>query len=548
MRDKVAIEMKRTLIALFAALLLTSTVPAAAQSSTFNLGRGLDIEYSILKSLARSYVDTINYEKMITAGVNAMLETLDPYTVYIPEEATDNFAMMTTGNYGGCGALIRKRTDGPVIIYEPYANSPAVKCGLEPGDEIWEIDGVSVIGETSDKATDRMKGQPGTDVKFRVFKGRTRDTVDVVLRRERIHVSSIEYAGILKGDIGYVYISSFTDKMTVELRRTLESLKAQGAKRLVIDLRDNGGGVMDEAVKMAALFVPKGTLVVSSKGRDPKMNQEYRTQEEPFDTEIPLLVMVNSASASASEIFSGAMQDLDRGTVAGRRTFGKGLIQTVVPTPYNGNVKITTGKYYIPSGRCVQAIDYSHRNEDGSVGFVPDSLRKAFKTKNGRTVYDGGGITPDIEAKQSYYSRPVVALAYSGALGDYALEYYKTHPQIAPAKDFRLTDAEYDAFVEYAAGREFDARSAAEAALDNLTQSATQDGLYEQFKAEIEALKAKVQIDKRSMLRLKKDEILPLLESEIAVKYYYPGSGRVITLRTDTALEEALAKWAAPTE
>ena len=535
--------MKKALFAAFAALLLTSTVPAAAQSSTFNLGRGLDIEYSILKSLARSYVDTINYEKMITAGVDAMLATLDPYTVYIPEESTDSFAMMTTGNYGGCGALIRKRTDGPVVIYEPYANSPAVKCGLEPGDEIWEIDGKTVVGETSDKSTDRMKGQPGTDVKFRVFKGRTRDTVDVVLRRERIHVSSIEYAGMLRDSIGYVYISGFTEKMTVELRRTLESLKAQGARRLVIDLRDNGGGVMDEAVKMAALFVPKGTLVVSSKGRDPKMNQEYRTAEEPLDSESPLLVMVNSSSASASEIFSGAMQDLDRGTIAGRRTFGKGLIQSVVPTPYNGNVKITTGKYYIPSGRCVQAIDYSHRNEDGSVGSVPDSLRKAFTTKNGRTVYDGGGITPDIETQTSYYSRPVVALVYSGCLGDYALEYYKTHPQIAPAAGFHLTDAEYEAFVEYAAGKEFDARSAAEAVLDNLTQAATQDGLYDRFKTEIEALKAKVQMDKRTMLRLKKDEILPLLESEIVVKYYYPGSGRVITLRSDTALDEALDKW-----
>ena len=537
--------MKKALFAALAALLLTSTVPAAAQSSNFSLGRGLDIEYSILKSLARSYVDTIDYEKMITAGVEAMLATLDPYTVYIPEDATDNFAMMTTGNYGGCGALIRKRTDGPVVIYEPYANSPAVKCGLEPGDEIWEIDGKTVIGETSDKSTDRMKGQPGTDVKFKVFKGRTRDTVDVVLRRERIHVSSIEYAGLIRGDIGYVYISGFTEKMNVELRRTLESLKAQGAKRLVIDLRDNGGGVMDEAVKMAALFVPKGTLIVSSKGRDPKMNQEYRTTEEPLDTEIPLLVMVNSSSASASEIFSGAMQDLDRGTIAGKRTFGKGLIQSVVPTPYNGNVKITTGKYYIPSGRCVQAIDYSHRNEDGSVGSVPDSLRKAFTTKNGRTVYDGGGITPDIETKSSYYSRPVIALVYSGCLGDYALEYYKTHPQIAAASEFHLTDAEYEAFVEYAAGKEFDARSAAEAVLDNLTQAATQDGLYDQFKSEIEALKAKVQIDKRAMLRLKKDEILPLLESEIVVKYYYPGSGRVITLRSDTPLDEAIDKWIA---
>ena len=535
--------MKKFISAAVAALLLVLALPLSAQSTVFNLSRGLDIEYSILKSLARSYVDTIDYTKMITAGVNAMLETLDPYTVYIPEEEADSFAMMTTGNYGGCGALIRKRTDGPVVIFEPYANSPAVKCGLEPGDEIWEIDGVTVVGEPSDKATDRMKGQPGTEVKFKVFKGRTQDTVDVVLLRERIHISSIDYAGMIRDSIGYVAVSSFTDRMTEELRARLTALREQGAKRLVIDLRDNGGGVMDEAVKMASLFVPKGTLVVSSRGRDPKMNQEYRTTVEPLDTEIPLLVMVNSSSASASEIFAGAMQDLDRGTIAGRRTFGKGLIQSVVPTPYNGNVKITTGKYYTPSGRCVQAIDYSHRNEDGSVGFVPDSLKKPFLTKNGRTVYDGGGITPDIESEAPVYSRPVVALVYAGIPGDYALDYYKTHPAIAPAAEFHLTDADYEAFIEYAAGKSFDARSGAEAVLDNLVKAAQQDGLYESFKAEIEALKTRVQMDRREMLRLKKEEIRPLLEEEIVVKYYYPGAGRVVALQSDPQLDKALEVW-----
>ena len=535
--------MKKALIAALAALLLTSTVPAAAQSSSFNLGRGLDIEYSILKSLARSYVDTIDYTKMITKGVEAMLETLDPYTVYIPEEAADNFTMMTTGNYGGCGALIRKRTDGPVVIFEPYANSPAVKCGLEPGDEIWEIDGVTVVGETSEKATDRMKGQPGTDVRFKVFKGRSRDTVEVVLRRERIHISSIEYATVLRDTIGYVAISSFTDKMTDELRKTVLDLKEKGARRLVIDLRDNGGGVMTEAVRMAGLFLPKGTMVVSSKGRDPKLNQEYRTTEEPIDMLIPVLVMVNSSSASASEIFAGAMQDLDRGTIAGKRTYGKGLIQSVVPTPYNGNLKITTGKYYTPSGRCVQAIDYSHRNEDGSVGFVPDSLRKPFQTKNGRTVYDGGGITPDIEVASTYYSRPTVALTYAGIPGDFSLEYYKTHRQIAPAAEFHLSDADYENFIEFASTKNFDSRSGAEAVLDNLTQAAEQDGLYEQFKDEIEALKSKIKMDKRAMLTLKKQEILPILEADIVVKYYYPGAGTAVQLRVDPQLDGAIDKW-----
>lgn len=295
---------------------------------------------------------------------------------------------------------------------------------------------------------------------------------------------------------------------------------------------------------MVSLFVPKGTLVVSSKGRNPQMNKEYRTKNEPLDTEIPILVMVNSSSASASEIFAGALQDLDRAVIAGKRSFGKGLIQSVLPTPYDGKVKITTGKYYTPSGRCVQALDYSHRNEDGSVGQIPDSLKTEFKTVGGRSVYDGGGIAPDIEVSAPLYSRPAVSMVLNDIFGEYSIVYYKSHEKIAPVSEFHLTDAEYQEFIAFAEGKEFDFRGGASASLDNLITNAKEDGLYEQYKTEIEALKSKVDIDKKTMLNVKKDEFIPLIEEEIAVKYYYGEGGEAVRIRTDEQLFKALDKWA----
>ncbi len=516
---------------------------AHAQTNNFNLGKNLDIQHSILKNLAKSYVDTVNFDKIIPVGIEAMLQSLDPYTTYFNESDGEDFELMTTGAYGGVGSIIKKRTDSGVLVYEPYPNSPAVKAGLQPGDTIWAIDGVSVIGETSDASSSRMKGAPGTDVKFLVTKGRTGDSVNVVVHRERIHVSDIAYSGIIRDSTGYIRVSGFTDKISDEFRASLMELKKKGISRLVIDLRDNGGGIMDEAINMVSIFVPKGTLVVSSKGRDEHMNQEYFTKKEPVDTEIPILVMVNSMSASASEIFAGAMQDLDRATIAGKRTFGKGLIQSVLPTPYGGNVKITTGKYYTPSGRCVQALDYSHRNEDGSVGAVPDSLKREFKTKLGRSVYDGGGITPDIEVASQAYSRPAYSLVYNDILGEYSVVYYKNHESIADPESFHLTDAEYEDFIRFAEGREFDSRGGASAVLDQLEAAAKADGLYDQYKAEINALKEKVKMDKRTMLNVKKDEILPLLEEEIVVKYHFQRAGEIIRLRTDCQLSGALDKW-----
>lgn len=532
--------MKRFLILVLA---VSAAMSASAQSSNFQLGKSIETQYSVLKEISRSYVDTVNFEKMMSEGIAAMLSTLDPYTIFIPEEDEEDLELITTGNYGGIGALIKKRPGGGVVITEPYAGSPAVKYGIAPGDTIVEIDGKPVFDETSEQASGRMKGQPGTQVRFKLIKGRTGEVKEIVVTREKIHIPSVEYAGIIRDSIGYMRITSFTDKVSGEAKEALEMLKSKGAKRLVIDLRGNGGGVMDEAINLVGLFVPKGTLVVSSKGRMPGMDREYYTTENPVDTTIPVLVMVNSGSASASEITAGAMQDLDRGTIAGKRTFGKGLIQTIKPVVYNGSVKVTTGKYYTPSGRCVQAIDYSHRNEDGSVGNIPDSLKHEFKTLKGRTVYDGGGVTPDIDVESPMASRPTVSLVYMDIPGDYAVEFFKTHTEIGPAESFSLTDEQYEDFVKYAASRDFDARSAAQTSLDNLIKAAKQEDLYDQYKTEIEALAAKVNMDKETILRVKKDEIKPIVEQEILIRYYYTAAATMASLKGDEQLKSALDKW-----
>ena len=532
--------MKRTLSTI---LIFCCSVAAYAQSKYFETGKALDIQSSVLKHLAASYVDTLQFDKLIMTGIDAMLESLDPYTMYFPEEDEDNVEMMTTGNYGGVGSLIKKMPGCGVVITEPYPESPAVKAGLVPGDTIICIDGKYVYDESSQESSDRMKGQPGTDVKFKVIKGRTKDTVDVAVRREKIHIPNVGNVQMVQDSIGYILLSGFTQGAAKELKEAVQQIKGQGARRLVIDLRGNGGGLMSEAIEIVSLFVPKGTLAVSSKGRAQGMNVEYRTQKEPIDTQIPLMVMINSSSASASEIVAGALQDLDRAAIAGTRSFGKGLIQSVRPTTYNGTVKITTGKYYTPSGRCVQAIDYSHRNEDGSVGTIPDSLTHEFKTAGGRIVRDGGGITPDIVVEGPHYSRPAFSLVVNDITGDYAIRYFIAHPEIAPASEFSLTDAEYEDFVAFCQTREFDYRSGADAEMAKLVDAAKYDGVYESCKAEIEALKAKLDVSKAEMLRMSKDEIKPILEEEIAVRYYFQPASSIVGLRTDSQLLECISKW-----
>ena len=517
-----------------------SWIPAAGQSKSFKLGQWTEIESSILKELNRSYVDSLPIDRIMRTGIDAMLENLDPYTIYIPEEENEDLQMMLSKTYGGIGAIIYKEKDGNVVINEPYYGSPAWKSGLKCGDEIVAIDGQPTKGLETAESSDRMKGKPGTTVNFRVLKGGSGDTVDVAIVRERIHIPDVEYVGMLDDTTGYIKQIGFTEKVADDVKAGYFKLKDAGMKRLVLDLRGNGGGLMNEAIGIVSLFVPKGSLVVSAKGNTPESVREYRTTTEPVDTLIPLIVMVDSGSASSSEIVAGAIQDLDRGTIIGKRTFGKGLVQTVRPIAYNGQLKVTTAKYYTPSGRCVQAIDYSHRNEDGSVGHIPDSLTHEFKTLKGRTVKDGGGITPDIEIESPSYSRLVYSLVFGGIIDKYVIRYAKQHDSIPALDDFHLTDEEFEDFIKFAETQEFDYRSEAETLFDRMKEELEKDGLSDSMSDELSALEKAVKLGKEEFIRLKKNEIIPFIEEEIAVRYYYQEAGIKVRLRYDTQLEKAL--------
>ena len=444
-----------------AAAAMFAAQPSLAQSKGFKLGQWTEIHHGIVKELNRSYVDTLPVNRIMRAGIDAMLEELDPYTIYIPEEENEDLQMMLSKTYGGIGAIIHKKKDENVIINEPYAGSPAQKYGLVCGDEIIAIDGVPTKGLESKESSERMKGKPGTTVVFKVKKVRTGDTLDIPVIRERIHFPDIEYADMLDDTTGYILQSGFTENVSNEIKHKVQYLKNKGMKRLVLDLRGNGGGLMGEAVNIVSLFVPKGSLIVSSKGNTAESIREYRTTTEPVDTEIPIIVLIDSGSASSSEIVAGALQDLDRATIMGKRSYGKGLVQSIRPLPYNGQMKVTTAKYYTPSGRCVQAIDYSNRNEDGSVGHIPDSLTKEFRTAGGRVVRDGGGITPDVEIAVPSYSRLVYSLVLGGVIDQYAIDFARRHASIPAVDDFHFSDEDFEDFIKFAKTQEFDYRSSA---------------------------------------------------------------------------------------
>ena len=491
--------MKRTLIIIALALL---TLTAGAESKNFKLGKWVEIHNAIMKELGRSYVDSIPVDRIERAAIDAMLAELDPYTVYVSAEEQEDFQMQIGKVYGGVGAIIYKPDlNGNVVINEPYAGSPAVKAGLRCGDEILAINGESVHGQDSKACSDKMRGAPGTDVRFLVKRVYERDTVEIVVTREKIHLPDVEYSGMLDATTGYISQSGFTEGVSDEIRECVVALKKQGMKRLVLDLRGNGGGLMQEAIRIVSIFVPRGSVVVTSKGRDPKDVDVYRTYEAPVDTKLPLIVLVDSGTASSAEIVSGALQDLDRATIMGRRTFGKGLIQSIKPLPYGGQLKVTTGKYYTPSGRCVQAIDYSHRNADGSVSHIPDSLTHEFRTKGGRIVRDGGGITPDVELEAPHYDDIVYSLVMRGIVEQYMLKYVSEHESIAPVESFAFDD--YDGFLAFAA--------------EKLPEA-----------------------DKPKLEGLVPAQILPFIEEEIVVRYYYQAAGVQLRIRYDSELKAAL--------
>ena len=489
-------------------ILLAAGITLNAQSKDFKLGQWTEIQNSIVKELNRSYVDTLPVDKIFRAGIDAMLEQLDPYTVYIPEEENEDLQMMLSKTYGGIGAIIHKKKDENVVINEPYFGSPAYKNGLQCGDEILEIDGLPTKGLETKESSDRMKGKPGTTVVFKVKKVRTGDTLDLPIVRERIHLPDIEYAGMLDDTTGYILQSGFTEGVAQQIKDKVLALKSQGMKRMVLDLRGNGGGLMSEAVNIISLFVPKGSLAVSSKGLTEDTKREYKTQTEPIDTETPMIVMIDGGSASASEIVSGGLQDLGRARVMGKTSYGKGLVQSIRPLPYNGQMKVTTAKYYTPSGRCVQGI----------------------------------GVTPDVEVDVPTYSRLVYSLVLGGVIDQYVMEFAREHDSIAPVNEYHFSDDDFEDFIEFAKTQEFDYRSGAKATFDRMKEELKEDGLADVMSPELNALEKALEMDKERFIRLKKDEIIPFIEEEIATRYWFQEAGVKIRLRYDKQLEEALKK------
>lgn len=529
-------------------LLLSPSFRGNAQSRNFKLTQGLEIQYNILRTLATEYVDTVDFAKLINYGIDAMLQSIDPYTEFVPEENSETIEMMTTASYGGIGATIRKDSLG-VMIMQTYEGSPAIRYNIEPGDIILKIDGTPCNTLTVDECSKRMRGNPGTQVTFLIKKGRTGKNEEIVVTRDKVHTSDVPYFGLLEAPdtlkicpTGYIKLSSFTLNGSEDVRKALISLKDQGAQRIILDLRGNGGGLMDEATDIVSLFVPKGTLVATARGRGEGANFSCVTDKAPVDTLIPLMVLVSSSSASSSEIVAGALQDLDRALIVGTRTYGKGLVQSFRPVGYNGKLKLTIAKYYTPSGRCIQILDYAHRNPDGSVGSVPDSLKKAFQTKHGRTVYDGGGITPDIEIKPETYSRPALALSLSGILEEYAVDFYTRNPDF-PDGVFKMTDAQWEDFVKYAATKKFDHRSASEIVFEQLVREAKEEGLYEQNKEAYDLLESKVKLTKEEAINQNREEIQPLVEEDIIQKYQLTAPRIRHMLDYDSQLWKAVSSW-----
>jgi carboxyl-terminal processing protease len=511
--------------------------------SYFEISKNLDLFTSLFKELNAYYVDPIEPGKLVKSGVDAMLDDLDPYTNYITESDIEEYEFQTTGRYGGIGTTLRRKSDD-VVVGEVYENSPAMKAGLHPGDIVLTIDNQAVAGKDIDAISVLLKGAPGTMVTLRVKDVFTGLEAAKMVTRGEIELSSVPYAGLVGTgkDIAFVRLTQFTPNCTRQVRSALDSLKGvqPSLKGVVLDLRNNPGGLLDEAVNMCNLFVDRGQLVVSTKGKMADWDKDFRTSGAAWNTEIPLTVLVNHSSASASEIVAGTMQDLDRAVIIGERSYGKGLVQTTRPLGYNARLKLTTARYYTPSGRCIQALDYAHRNPDGSVGNVPDSLKRSYKTAGGRTVKSGGGVDPDVFVKDSTISRMAVALYARGYIFDWATSYVKSHKEIPPASQFSLSDADFESFATWLGTKDFKYRNAADDAFDSLKAVANREGNYEAAKAEFAALSTKLAHDKRADLFKYKTEVRELLEGEIATRYYYQRGRIQQSLRSDNDLAKAV--------
>jgi carboxyl-terminal processing protease len=508
-------------IAFFIVLIASVTLVAfnRPDDKYFEIAKNIDIFASLFKEVNAYYVDEVNPNQVMKKGIDAMLESLDPYTNYIPEDEIEDFRTMTTGQYGGIGAVIGKRNERPIILM-PYEGFPAHKAGLMVGDEIVSVDGIEVTSKATSDISKLLKGQSNTQVKVMVKRLGVSEKFEVVLTREKIKIDNVPYYGMVNNNTGYIKLSDFTSNASKEVKKALIELKEKGAKNMILDLRDNPGGLLSEAINISNLFVPKDKEIVRTKGKIAEWNKIYNALNAPVDTDMPLVVLTSSRSASASEIVSGVIQDYDRGVLVGERTYGKGLVQATRPLTYNSQLKITTAKYYTPSGRCIQAIDYSHRNEDGSVGKIPDSLRVAFKTKNGRTVYDGGGISPDIEVEDRAIAPITSSLISKGLLFDYAGTYVLEHKKIKGAKEFEMSDAEYQDFIKWLANKEYDYSTKVENTLEDLVNFSKKEKYYDAIKPQVESLKAQISHNKEKDLMTFKDEIKEYLEEEIVSRFY----------------------------
>jgi len=488
--------------------------------SSFEISRNLNIFTTLYRELNTHYVDEVSSEELIGDGIDAMLKALDPYAAYISEEDIEDYRTATTGEYGGIGAVVGQRNKANTVIM-PYIGYPAHAAGLLIGDEIQQIDHQELDDKTTTEISELLKGQPGSEIVLTVKRYGKDKSFDVTLTRSKITIDNVMYYGMYNETIGFIKLTDFTTNAGSEVKNALDSLKRVGATKIILDLRDNPGGLLDEAVKVANVFVDQGKEVVSTKGKMASWNKTYTTPYPTVDNNIPLVILTGRTTASAAEIVSGVVQDYDRGVLVGTRTFGKGLVQATRPLPYNAQLKITTAKYYIPSGRCIQAIDYSHRNEDGSVGKIPDSLKVAFKTSKGRTVYDGGGIEPDISVAPQKLSNLLYNMVSQNLIFDYATEYAFGHPQIESPRKFELTDEEYQEFVTWVDGKEFNLSSQMDDAIKALEVMAKKEKYYEGMKPAIEKLKSKVSTLKENYLATFKEDIRFMLEEEIVSRYYF---------------------------
>ena len=525
--------------------LFASIATASSQDKNFEIGKNLDILNSLYRELDMFYVDTIDAGKTIRRGINAMLKGLDPYTEYISETELDDFKFLTTGEYGGIGSIISSNKDKNIIVNEPYEGKPAAIAGLKAGDIIVSIDGEKLQGKSVSQASEKLKGKAGTSVNLVIQRPGEKKTRKFSLKRELIQIDAVTYSGIFEAGngskTGYILLNSFTSTSAEEVKNAfLELKKNHGIESLILDLRDNGGGIMEEAVQIVNLFVPKGQLVVSTKGRLKEWEKSYRTTIDPIDTVMPLAVLTNNNSASASEIVAGALQDLDRAIILGTRTFGKGLVQSTREVAYNGNLKLTIAKYYIPSGRLIQALDYSHRDPDGSVGRVPDSLTNVYKTANGRLVRDGGGITPDSIIEEKKAPSILYYLIADNILFDFATEWAIGKDSIPAPEVFSLTDNDYQAFKEFVKGRNFTYDRQSEKALKNLQEIADFEGYKDIASEEFKALEAKLKPDLERDLDKFKPVITGQINEEIIKRFYYQKGKVRSALRDDILVKEAV--------